>query len=38
MMPLYATDFSSSNWHLVQLAILFALVVLAVAGGRWWPR
>ena len=37
MLPLFATDFNSSGWHLVMLAILFAMVVLIIVG-RWGPR
>lgn len=32
MLPLYSADFTSSGWHLVMLAMLFALIVLALVG------
>lgn len=37
MVPLFDTNFASSSWHLVIVAILFALIVLVIVG-RWGPR
>ncbi len=37
LLPVFATDFTTSGWHLAVIAMLFALIVLVVVG-RWGPR
>lgn len=37
MLPLYETNFASSGWHLVGLAMIFALVIVVILM-RVFPR
>jgi nitrogen fixation protein FixH len=36
MLPLMATDFASSGWHLVLIAMMF-FIVIVILLTRFWP-